>query len=182
MIPIAHKVLSSSEFKKIDISYGVHRTPFGWCVLGLTKRGICHLAFMDSRSDKKAVSSILSNWPKANLTRDDIETGKYIQKIFSVKRHKQSLHLLVKGTNFQIKVWEALLSIPKGKTVSYKDIACAIGSKKAVRAVGTACGKNSIGFLIPCHRVLTSAGALGGYRWGVKRKKAILASELVKED
>jgi AraC family transcriptional regulator of adaptative response/methylated-DNA-[protein]-cysteine methyltransferase len=105
----------------------------------------------------------------------------YIQKIFGGNaKTKRPLHLLIKGTNFQIKVWEALLAIPQGKTKSYAEVARAIKSPKAVRAVGTACGKNLIPFIIPCHRVLASNGGLGGYSaGGIKRKAAILAQESI---
>ncbi len=120
-----------------------------------------------------------TKWSNAQFLYDDKITKNYFDRIFTSKNSKQSLHLMVRGTNFQIKVWQALLAIPSGKTVSYGSIAKKIGRPKAVRAVGSACGKNTIGYLIPCHRVLTASGDLGGYRWGIDRKAAILAHESV---
>ncbi len=178
-LKIKYEVITPKE-KPLDIFYGIHLSPFGLYTLGITKKGICHLTFTDSKSYKSAVKNIQANWPDVNIKKDIPKTTKYAKIIFPVAKNssKKTLQLLIKGSDFQVKVWKALLSIPFGKTVSYSDIAKRIGSPKAVRAVGTACGKNSIGFLIPCHRVLTSNGELGGYRWGIKRKKSILEWEL----
>lgn len=187
---VTYEAVSPGEFKKgtIDITYGIHRSPFGWCVIGVTKRGICQLSFIETESEREAENIIRTAWPHAQITRDQVHTKTYIQKIFggtnssknSARAAKRPLHLLIKGTNFQIKVWEALLAIPQGKTKSYADIARAIHEPKAVRAVGTACGKNLIPFIIPCHRVLASNGGLGGYSaGGIKRKAAILTAEAV---
>ncbi len=179
---VTYEALSPGEFKKgtFVITYGIHKSPFGWCTIGVTPRGIIHLAFLKSDRTKEAVTSIHSKWPKAILVRDDKATKKYIDIIFKHKNPKRPLHLLLRGTNFQIKVWQALLALPSGTTASYGAIAKKVGAGKASRAVGSACGKNSIGFLIPCHRVLTSEGGIGGYRWGTDRKEAILAWEKIK--
>ena len=160
-----------------EIRYGIHSSPFGHFVVGLTKRGICTLLFLESDREREAVKRIKMSWPKAMLIRDDAGTASYAKKIFARSDKKPRIPLVLKGTDFQIKVWEALLAIPEGRVVSYTDIARAIGSPKAVRAVGSACGQNQITYLIPCHRVLTSQGGLGGYNGGIDRKDTILAWE-----
>ncbi len=181
---VTHEAISPGELinGKFSILYGIHQSPFGWCLLGVTKRGVCHLSFQESDGYKEAEEVLKKLWPKADIEINDLVTKKYINHIFSHKKSKKPIHLLIKGTNFQIKVWEALLNVPLGKTVSYKEVAKEMKLPKAVRAVGTACGKNNIGFLIPCHRVLTSSGLLGGYRWGVNRKSAILVWESTKRN
>lgn len=176
---VTYEAVTPSECKsgEIDISYGIHPSPFGHCLIAATKRGICQVAFMDTQSDQDALRVIREKWPEALVHRDQKYTKLLAERIFARKHSKKPLHLLIKGTNFQIKVWEALLSIPEGQTSTYAAIAKVIGKGTAVRAVGTACGKNAIGFLIPCHRVLASDGALGGYRWGLARKRAVLVRE-----
>ena len=162
---------------QIEIVYGIHPSPFGQCLIGLTKRAMCHLSFLDTDNERKARQSIQETWPSAALTRNNARTRPYLKQLFGVRKKKQPIPLLLKGTNFQMKVWRALLAIPEGNTVSYANIARRIGSPKATRAVGTACGRNPIGFIIPCHRVLTTQGKPGGYQWGRQRKKAMLAWE-----
>lgn len=166
---------------QILIRYGMHSSPFGGCLIGVTGRSICQLSFMKSANKREALRHLKEAWPKAILKRDDIHTRSYFKKIFKPRNSKHPFHLLAKGTHFQIKVWKALLTIPEGKITSYAKIARKAGFPKAVRAVGTACGKNPIGFLIPCHRVLASDGKLGGYRWGIKRKEMMLAWESTKK-
>lgn len=162
---------------QIEIIYGIHASPFGWCLIGITKQGVCNLAFLETENENRAVKIIQEAWPRATIIRNNKKTHPYIQKIFSPRKNNNEIPLILHGTDFQMKVWKALQAIPKGKTKSYAEIAHNIGSPKAIRAVGTACGKNPIAFLIPCHRVLTSSGKIGGYRWGVDRKKKILAWE-----
>lgn len=180
---VTHEAVSPGEFKsgEIEITYGIHQSPFGWCLIGITKRGICHLSFMEDNHEEKAVRLIERSWPKAVLVKNNKKTERYVKQIFNPrkKQSKRPVHLLIKGTNFQIKVWEALLAIPDGQVASYAQIARAAGNPKAVRAAGTSCGNNAIAFLIPCHRVLTSAGGIGGYRWGTGRKEAMLAWESI---
>ena len=166
---------------QIKITYGVQPSPFGQCLIGLTKRRMCHLSFLDSNNEQKALQSIKETWPNATLTRNDARIGAYSKQLFGMRKKKPPIPLLLKGTKFQMKVWQALLAIPEGKVVSYSDIARRIGSPKAARAVGTACGKNPIGFIIPCHRVLTSQSKLGGYHWGVQRKATMLAWEAARQ-
>jgi AraC family transcriptional regulator of adaptative response/methylated-DNA-[protein]-cysteine methyltransferase len=160
-----------------EIRYGIHSSPFGHVVIGLTKSSVCVLLFLESNREREALKRIKMSWPKAVLVRDDARTTPYAKRIFSSAAKKQHIPLVLKGTDFQIKVWEALLAIPKGHVTSYADVARAIGKPSAARAVGSACGKNTITYLIPCHRVLTSSGGLGGYNGGTARKELILQWE-----
>jgi AraC family transcriptional regulator of adaptative response/methylated-DNA-[protein]-cysteine methyltransferase len=164
---------SNQETQSKEIRYGIAKSPFGWCVIGEdTHHEIRSFAFLESKSATEAQKAILKSYPGTVLVRDDAKMVPIITKIFAGK--KIELPLLVTGTAFQTKVWEALMEIPEGTTSTYAEIARYIGEPKAVRAVGTACGKNPIGYLIPCHRILTSAGKLGGYAWGTARKQKIL--------
>lgn len=173
---------------EFTISYGFGKSPFGWCLIGDARGKICHLSFTDVKNEGSARRIIKSEWPAARLARDDARAGFFAEKIFSGsrgdgkrKKIKPRIPLMLRGTSFQMKVWKALLAIPEGKTATYADIARAAGSPKAFRAAGAACGKNAIAFLIPCHRVLASSGAVGGYRWGIRRKQAMLAREAAKK-
>ena len=164
-------------------------SPFGHCLLGITERGVCWLSFFDRVGDVDGLGQLRDTWPNAELRTgatarrrvgDVAETifGDRLVATSSSTADTPSINVLVHGTNFQLKVWEALLRIPTGRVVSYGDVACAIGkTPKASRAVGSAIGANPVSFLIPCHRVLRSAGAVSGYRWGPDRKRAILAWE-----
>lgn len=162
--------------KNVDITYGYGSTPFGEALIGFTKRGVSYLGFIDDNKESifKRFKEI---WAKANLINDDEKAKEYLDKIF-VKKEKFDLY--VKGTNFQINIWKALLNIPSGTIASYQDIAKSINKPKAARAVASAIGSNHIGFLIPCHRVLAKSGAMSGYRWGIERKKILVAYEAVK--
>lgn len=157
-----------------SIAYGIHRSPFGWCVLGLRGSIVCHLSFLDTKSIAEAKANVAESSPGAGFTRNDAATAPVVERIFSGRRLPK---ILLDGTPFQVKVWEALLAIPKGKTVTYGELAVAAGVPKAVRAVGSACGKNNIAYLIPCHRVLAADGKIGAYRWNSKRKATMLAWE-----
>jgi AraC family transcriptional regulator of adaptative response/methylated-DNA-[protein]-cysteine methyltransferase len=163
----------------LTIRWGHHDTPFGGATVALTDRGICALGF-DDRERGATVARLRHDWPAAHLVRDQRETAGVIGRIFRRVRPGQPLTLHLRGTNFQLKVWEALLASPEGATTSYGDLAVAIGKPSASRAVGAAVGDNPVAFLIPCHRVLRASGALGGYRWGAERKQAILAWEAVR--
>jgi AraC family transcriptional regulator, regulatory protein of adaptative response / methylated-DNA-[protein]-cysteine methyltransferase len=158
----------------LAIRYGVHPTIFGHCLLALTDKGICALQFVDSAGARKEIAELAAEWRGANLIEDKEKTAKFCQRIFSRQTGKASFHLHLRGTHFQLKVWRALMSVPEGKLVSYSDIATAIHCPKSPRAVGTAIGKNPIGYLIPCHRVIHRSGTLGNYRWGVARKQALI--------
>lgn len=178
------EAVTPGEYKNwgesLDIEYGFHPTPFGEALLAVTKRGICKLEFTQNNNTANAIKSLKQDWPKANFIESTETTGEYIEGIFNTEKRKNMppLYLFVKGTNFQIKIWEALLKIPYANIVSYSDIATYIKKPKAVRAVANAVGKNSIPFLIPCHRVIRKLGDWGGYRYGTARKKAIIAWEL----
>jgi AraC family transcriptional regulator, regulatory protein of adaptative response / methylated-DNA-[protein]-cysteine methyltransferase len=163
----------------LTIRWGHHATPFGGATVGLTDRGICALGF-DERERGATVTRLHHDWPAARLLRDQTETARVVERIFSRARPGRPLTLHLRGTNFQLKVWEALLAIPDGTTTSYGDVAGAIGKPAASRAVGTAVGDNPVAFLVPCHRVLRASGAMGGYRWGVDRKQAMLTWEGVR--
>jgi AraC family transcriptional regulator of adaptative response/methylated-DNA-[protein]-cysteine methyltransferase len=164
----------------VEIKTGVHETPFGLCLIGITKRGVCHLAFFDS-SEASALHELKTAWPKATIKSAKAETAKTVKRIFA-QSGKRNISLLVRGTPFQIKVWEALLRIPEGALVSYSHLAESVGSAGASRAVGSAVGRNAIAFLIPCHRVIRETGVIGDYRWGSARKRAVLAWEQARKE
>jgi len=168
----------------LDIRYGFHDSRFGPCILAVTEHGICWLVFLTSPDESAAVARLRSKWPGAELARDQKVTGQAVTEAFSDLDldERGPLHLFVQGTNFQIKVWEALLRIPSGSVVSYGDIAETIGSPRASRAVGTAVGQNPISWLIPCHRVLRNTGVFGHYGGGPVRKRAILAWESAEKE
>jgi AraC family transcriptional regulator of adaptative response/methylated-DNA-[protein]-cysteine methyltransferase len=163
----------------LSIAYGFHPSPFGECMIAATERGICALHFMGEKDAAALVKELKSDWPKAEVRRDQEATGWLAAAVFSFppERPPVPLHLHVKGTNFQIKVWEALLRIPPGSAVCYEDIARYIGSPGASRAVGSAVAANPVPYLIPCHRVIRSTGEFGNYSEGPARKKAILGWE-----
>lgn len=165
----------------VHISAGFHESPFGEALVAITERGVCGLSFHDGNR-KAALRDLASRWPNASLEERPRVTAPFANRIFAALDVRDPeglvpLGLLVRGTNFQVKVWRALLQIPVGSVATYEDIATAIGSPGAVRAVGTAIGRNPVAFLIPCHRVIRTTGALGGYRWGLPRKRAMLAWE-----
>jgi len=165
--------------KGVTINYGFHETRFGTCLLGITARGITHLSFAVDGDVDALVRDMARRSPCATLQIDQAKTRKPLQKIFSSKRHRHlaPTHLFLRGTPFQLKVWDALLRIPSGHTATYQHIANMIGRPIAARAVGNAVGANPVSFVIPCHRVIRSTGEIGHYRWGTARKKAILEWE-----
>ena len=168
-----------SDGAGLVIRYGTHPTPFGGCLLALTRRGICKLAFFDTVAEERRLEAQLcSEWPCARIVRDDSRTSVTAQQVFTRDlRRRKPLHLLLKGTNFQIKVWEALLAIPPGNLVDYRSLARGIGCTRGARAVGTAVARNNIAYLIPCHRVIRSSGQPNQYRWGSERKRALIVWE-----
>ena len=158
----------------ITIHYGFSETPFGDALLATTPRGLCHLAFADER--EKALSELRAQWRNADLVRDDAQARVIANRIWGAARAKGgALKLHVPGTNFQLKVWQALLDLGAHSRTTYSDVAAAIGEKGSARAVGNAVSANPVGWLIPCHNVLRRDGGLGGYHWGEDRKRAILA-------
>ena len=164
------------------IDFGIASTPFGPALIAWTQRGICHLAFCDNTGGSKKTKEFTALWPQAVLQRNDLEARALSEKIFPSSPKPGRLHLLLRGTNFQIKVWEALLDIGPSQLISYSDLASLAGSPRAHRAIGTALAANSIGFLIPCHRVIRGTGEAGIYRWGTNRKMAMLSWESAQRD
>lgn len=159
--------------KGLSITYGYGFSPFGKVLLGFTCKGICYMEFCDD-NEELVLKNLMKHWSNADFKNDDKQIQQKLDYIFI---DKKAFKLFVKGTNFQINVWKALLNIPNGVVTTYQSIANSIDKPKAVRAVATAIGSNSIAYLIPCHRVIGKSGAMSGYRWGVERKKIALAYE-----
>ncbi len=179
---ITCEAMSPGEYKDkgagLTIEYGFHPTPFGTCFIAVTGRGICALAFIEKKDEGTILRDFQKKWNNAKIKLSPKITKIYVKNIFEPSPTKKvAIKLLCRGTNFQIKVWEALLRIPSGHLVTYQTIAGRTGHPRAVRAVGTAIGNNPIAYLIPCHRVIRASAGMGGYRWGVNRKKAILGKE-----
>ena len=168
-----------SQGEDLEIAYGFHASPFGECLLALTGRGICDLIFVSEGNREEALKALKKRWARAALHEDPQRTGPVVAQVFDrlTGGEAKPLSLHLRGTNFQIKVWEALLNIPSGTVVSYEDIAVSIGMPSAARAVSNAVARNPIPVIVPCHRVIRKAGAYGGYRWGTARKKALLGWE-----
>ncbi len=184
---IATEAVTPGEYKNkgegLQIDYGRHTTPFGDCLLATTERGICKLTFLDAETDwATAVAELRADWQEATLVENPQQTQGLLDQIFPNEpiNEPRKVNLLLRGTNFQIKVWDALLKIPPGTAVSYEDVAQLIGQPGAARAVGGAVGANHIAYLIPCHRVIRKSGVIQDYRWGPTRKKAILGWEAAK--
>ena len=158
----------------LRIFYGWFNSPFGDMLALATERGICALAFAAESGRAAAEEDLFSRWPKADFVHNSSIMRPWVEAALNAKGEAK---LLLSGSPLQIKVWEALLSIPSGYVTTYSDIAQNIGNPKAVRAVGTAVGRNPVSWLIPCHRALRKSGALGGYHWGLPIKRAMLAHE-----
>ena len=159
--------VTPGEYKKrgqgLTISYGFHPSPFGECLVAVTPRGICWFRFIHQRTRREAVEQLRRRWEEATLDSNSNRTSPFLARIFSpVNNYRKPLYLSVKGTNFQIKVWEALIRIPQGGMMSYRQVAHQIGMPKASRAVANAVAHNPVQYLIPCHRVIQSMGAFGG--------------------
>jgi len=163
------------------IRYGVHATPFGRCFIATTPRGICALDFVGPGRTGRRLKDLRDAWPGVRLSKDQAGTAALVRRIFDSggRSHAsdKGIALFVRGTAFQIKVWEALLRISSGRVASYRDLARRVGRVTAARAVGRAVGQNPVAYLIPCHRVIRGTGMLGEYRWGSARKKALLGWE-----
>lgn len=176
------EAMSPGEFKAggmgLQIQYGIHATPFGTSLIATTARGICNLRFLDAVNEQTAEQVLRLEWRNAEIVRDQQATQEVINHIFELSQFssRKPLTLFVKGTNFQIQVWRALLKVPFGNITTYQNVAEIIGRPTAARAVGNAVGNNPVGYLIPCHRVIRESG-LGGYHWGIERKAVILGWE-----
>jgi len=162
------------SLEPIRITYGNHPTPFGSALVAFSPIGLCHLDFFDD-DGTGTLEQLRKNWPHGIFHQDQAATSILIQQILAP--HSQPLRLHLRGTDFQLKVWQRLLDIPPGHLISYQELAQLINQPTAARAVGGAVGRNPICYLIPCHRVIRSDGSIGGYRSGIARKKTLLASE-----
>ena len=179
---VTTEAMTPGEYKSrgagLSMHYGIHPTPFGKCLIASSERGICHLSFVQG-SEGDAIDNLVADWNQANMIEDYRSTAGLIEPIFDLRySHRgKPLNVHLRGTNFQLKVWEALLQILPGEVTTYAGIASRIGKPGATRAVGTAIGHNPIAVLIPCHRVIRKVGDFGNYRYGALRKKALLARE-----
>ena len=180
---VTHEAMSPGEWKSggegLTITYGFHPSPFGMALVMATERGLAGLAFADPGEEKAAFADMSGRWPKANYVEDRERTAPLAQRIFDPQlwRHDRPLRVVLIGTDFEVRVWEALLRVPFGRVTSYSDLAAKVRSPKAARAVGAAVGKNPVCFVVPCHRVIGKSGELTGYHWGLTRKRAILGWE-----
>lgn len=157
-----------------EIRYGFTNTPFGRALVATTVRGVCHLAFVEPGKDKVALQELKERWPDASFEQDDGHALTLARQIWQAESTKR-LKVNVSGTNFQLKVWEALIGLGAQDKVTYSDVAAAIGHPSGMRAVGNAVGSNAVAWLIPCHNVLRKDGSLGSYHWGADRKRAMHA-------
>jgi AraC family transcriptional regulator of adaptative response/methylated-DNA-[protein]-cysteine methyltransferase len=185
---VTTEAVTPGEYKSggagLTIRYGIHASPFGSCLIAATERGICNLSFVEA-GEGRAIDQLAAGWPQARMVEDYKTTAPLAARIFVDVSNRFNarlepavpLKLHLRGTNFQIKVWEALLKIPAGALTTYEQIAAYIGSPGALRAVGNAVGHNPVAYLIPCHRVIRKSGEYGDYRYGSARKKVILARE-----
>lgn len=183
---ITTEAVTPGEYKSqgegLTIRYGLHPSPFGTCLIGLTDRGICHLGFVQ-RSEGAAVDELASRWQQAELVEDARATARLVEPVFDAgRRPEQPLRVFLRGTNFQLKVWEALLSLDSGQVTTYSEIAGHIGEPRAARAVGSAVGANPLPVLVPCHRVIRALGEFGNYRYGAARKLALLGMEFARTE
>jgi AraC family transcriptional regulator, regulatory protein of adaptative response / methylated-DNA-[protein]-cysteine methyltransferase len=180
---VTHEGMSPGIYKAhgrgLNIQYGFHDCPFGRALILITSEGLAGLAFADHGKEKSALADMTSRWPEATYVENHQATASYAKRIFESESWKpdQPLRIVFIGSDFEIRVWETILRIPFGKASTYSDIASHIGKPTAARAVGSAVGKNPISFVVPCHRVLEKSGGLGGYHWGLTRKRAILGWE-----
>ncbi|MGB5793431.1 bifunctional helix-turn-helix domain-containing protein/methylated-DNA--[protein]-cysteine S-methyltransferase [Poseidonibacter sp.] len=164
--------------KNVQITYGYGQTPFGEALIAFTHKGICYLGFIDNNKDI-IFNRFKELWENGTLIFDEKKANDYLENIF-IKNKKYNL--FVKGTNLQVNVWKALLNLPNGVVSTYQDIANFVEKPKAVRAVASAIGQNPIGYLIPCHRVIAKSGAMSGYRWGLERKRILIAYESINKE
>ena len=172
-----------SQGNGMVFKYGFHPSLFGEVIVVVSERGLAGLSFTTEIGRTQALAEQNNGWNRATWKHDQKVTNSYAEQVFSgAPNPTVPLSVLMRGTPFQIKVWEALLRIPSGKVISYGVLANRLGQPTAARAVGTACGANRVGFLIPCHRVIRETGAITGYRWGADRKHAMLAWEAAKAE
>jgi AraC family transcriptional regulator of adaptative response/methylated-DNA-[protein]-cysteine methyltransferase len=179
---VTFEALTPGEYKRqgegLVVHHGFHPSPFGECLVALTERGVCGLSFVDEGGREAALADLRARLPRAAYRAGPQRTAPVAERVFGVRGGPETpLHLLLHGTNFQVKVWEALLRVPAGERTTYAGLAHAVGRPGAARAVGQAVGRNAIAVLIPCHRVIRTMGLVGQYRWGAERKHLLLAWE-----
>jgi AraC family transcriptional regulator of adaptative response/methylated-DNA-[protein]-cysteine methyltransferase len=183
---VAHEAMTPGDFKRrgagLQIAYGFHDSPFGEALLLVTERGLAGLAFInedEGQTRGEALADMMARWPRARYEENPAQTEPHLRRIFNPRewRPEQPVRLVLIGTDFEVRVWETLMKIPMGCAVSYADIARHLGQPTASRAVGSAVGRNPISFVVPCHRVLRGDGNLGGYHWGLTRKRALIGWE-----
>jgi AraC family transcriptional regulator of adaptative response/methylated-DNA-[protein]-cysteine methyltransferase len=180
---VTHEAMSPGEWKAggegLTITYGFHPCPFGIALVMMTPRGLAGLALADAGKERASLRDMRARWPKAKYVEDYAATAATARRIFDSAMWKpdQPLRVVLIGTDFEVRVWEKLLTIPMGKLTTYSDIAKSTGAPKAARAVGAAVGKNPISFVVPCHRVVAKNGDITGYHWGISRKRAMLGWE-----
>jgi len=180
---VTHEAMSPGEWKSggagLTVRYGFHPSPFGTALVMATERGLAGLAFADPGEEEAALADMRRRWPQASTIEDATLTAALTRRIFDPKlwRADRPLRIVLIGTDFEVRVWEALLRIPMGRATTYSDIAVKLGASKAARAVGAAVGKNPVSFVVPCHRVLGKSGDITGYHWGLTRKRAMLGWE-----
>ena len=180
---VTHEAMSPGEWKAggegLTVTYGFHPCPFGMALVMITPRGLAGLALADAGKERSALNDMRRRWPKARYVEDFAATAATARRIFDSTqwRPEQPLRVVLIGTDFEVRVWEKLLTIPMGGLTTYSDLAAKAGSPKAARAVGAAVGKNPICFVVPCHRVIGKSGELTGYHWGLTRKRAMLGWE-----
>ncbi|MFK7753230.1 MAG: bifunctional helix-turn-helix domain-containing protein/methylated-DNA--[protein]-cysteine S-methyltransferase [Sedimentitalea sp.] len=181
------EAMSPGEFARsgagLTIFWGWFESPFGPALVMGTEKGICGIGFAAETTAEETMQDLISRWPKASFVEDVTALRPWVLAAFGAQSGELSTApLFLIGAPFQIKVWEALLSIPSGNVTTYSEIAQAIGNPRAVRAVGTAVGRNPVSWLIPCHRALRKSGGLGGYHWGLPVKRAMLAYEAARAE
>ena len=183
---VDHEAMSPGEFKRrgagLELTYGFHTSPFGLALVVVTARGIAGIAFADADTPAAratALADLTRRWPAATFTHAPETTQASAREIFDPSRWQagRPVRVVMIGSDFEVRVWQALLEIPMGRAVTYSDLARRVGSPAAHRAVGSAVGRNPISFVVPCHRVLRKDGDIGGYHWGVTRKRAIIGWE-----
>jgi AraC family transcriptional regulator of adaptative response/methylated-DNA-[protein]-cysteine methyltransferase len=180
---VTHEAMTPGDFKAggagLTMRFGFHPSPFGEALVVATERGLAGLGFVDDGDRASALADMKRRWPRAAYVEDAAGTAPLAARVFDPARWRpdQPLRVVLIGTDFEVRVWQALLRIPRDRAASYTDIARRIGRPTACRAVGAAVGRNPISFVVPCHRVLGKSGALTGYHWGLTRKQAILGWE-----
>jgi len=180
---VTHEAMSPGAYKArgegVTIKWGFHSSPFGMALIMVTDRGLAGLAFADAGEERSALLDMKGRFPCAEYEEDYEATAPYAARIFEPSRWREDtpLRIVLIGSDFEVRVWETLLSVPLGHAATYSQIAEKVNKPRAARAVGTAVGRNPISFVVPCHRILGKTGALHGYHWGLTRKRAMLGWE-----